>query len=149
MKRDLPTQITTDITSQQLFDYITHFLYKQGEPSVDRVDRGSEVCAYRGTRGLMCAVGCIIPDEIYRERMEGSGVTELEIKARHIPVHKPYWDWVMKHTDLLCSLQTIHDNLYYIKGAGRLHIRKAMLRGFLEVAESHLLEFDPKDYKAD
>ncbi len=28
-------------------------------------------CRYRGDNGTMCAVGCLIPNELYRESMEG------------------------------------------------------------------------------
>lgn len=34
-------------------------------------------CRYRGDNGTMCAVGCLIPDELYHPHMEGSGVTRI------------------------------------------------------------------------
>ena len=34
-------------------------------------------CAYQGAGGTMCAVGCLIPDELYESRMEGKAADEV------------------------------------------------------------------------
>jgi len=149
MKRDLPKMIDPSITAQQLFDYITHFLYKQGKASMGVAEDGTETCAYRGSKGLMCAVGCIIPDEIYVPLMEAKAVDELG-KFITAPKHKSYKKLLEKHISLLCELQTVHDDLYdyeYI-GSTKRQVRQVLLKEFAFVAEDHGLEFDPKDYKA-
>ena len=33
-----------------------------------------KVCAYRGKDGLKCAIGCLIPDDLYNSYFEGNGV---------------------------------------------------------------------------
>jgi hypothetical protein len=36
-------------------------------------------CEYRDARGNQCAIGCLIPDELYDPLMEGSGVSAVSI----------------------------------------------------------------------
>lgn len=54
------------MTDQELFDKVAGHLLKQAERSVD----GNKGCLYRGPRGLMCAIGCLIPDERYTSDLE-------------------------------------------------------------------------------
>ncbi len=66
----------TQARAQDIFDTVAVHLIEQGEPSVDAT--GS--CQYRdgvGANGkmLMCAIGCLIPDEMYdKVRMEGKPI---------------------------------------------------------------------------
>ena len=53
--------------SQEIFDKVVDHLRKQGHRSVD--EYGS--CMYRAPNGDMCAVGCLIPDNLYRPVIEG------------------------------------------------------------------------------
>jgi len=53
---------------QKAFDIITKHLLKQGRRSTGP----GGVCMYRGSGGLQCAVGCLIPDIMYTERLEGA-----------------------------------------------------------------------------
>ena len=63
------------LTSQQIFDKVLAHLRKQGCQSRHQNDDGTlGSCAYRGAGGTMCAVGCLIPDNVYDERIEGLGV---------------------------------------------------------------------------
>lgn len=39
---------------------------------------GGDYCAYRGVGGLMCAVGCLIPDELYIIGIENLPVVSLD-----------------------------------------------------------------------
>lgn len=55
-------------------------------------------------QGTKCAVGCLIPDDIYSVAMEGWGVHELIIGW-------PALSWFKKHEDLLASLQYVHDGM--------------------------------------
>jgi hypothetical protein len=87
------------MTAQETFDAIVAHLRRQGEKS-----EGDETvgCAYRGERGLKCAVGCMIPDELYTLVMEGENVTGGHV----LPVLKSLG------VDLCAAqaLQTIHDD---------------------------------------
>lgn len=50
-----------------------HLAKQRGQSMVNRL---GGVCAYRGVSGRRCAVGCLIPDEIYDRDIEG-GVHRL------------------------------------------------------------------------
>lgn len=64
---------------------ISIHLAKQRSRSVSDIG-----CAYRGHNGKMCAVGCVIPDELYSPAMEGHGLASLP--GRHPEV----MDYLMK-----------------------------------------------------
>lgn len=55
------------MTDQEIFDKILFHLRKQGKAARD--DTGN--CAYRGAGGTMCAVGCLISDDMYDPAFEG------------------------------------------------------------------------------
>lgn len=86
------------MTRQEMFDKAALHLLKQGAKSSDAA--GS--CYYRAPSGFQCAVGCLIPDELYRPRMEGLGVhsvvTDEPLLHDHIP-----------DLYLASELQSIHD----------------------------------------
>ena len=76
------------------------------------MDDGS--CRYKTPDGLKCAVGCLIPDELYNEKMEGSMVNRISEELEFLKPHVP----------MLMGLQLIHDNEEYwdekgINKAGR------------------------------
>lgn len=57
------------MTDQELFDKVARHLLTQGRKSVD--GNGS-LCRYRGCGGLKCAIGVLIPDELYSPELEGN-----------------------------------------------------------------------------
>ena len=50
-------------TSQEVFDVVAKHLLTQNAKSMD--DPWDEMCAYRGENGRRCAVGALIPDDLY------------------------------------------------------------------------------------
>lgn len=58
---------------QELFDRISKHLLNQNERSVKQTAYGDS-CCYRGDNGLKCAVGAIISDKKYSEKIEGRTV---------------------------------------------------------------------------
>ena len=56
---------------QELFDRISKHLLNQNERSTEHI---SGACRYRGDNGLKCAVGAIISDKKYSEKIEGRTV---------------------------------------------------------------------------
>lgn len=81
---------------QHLFDEMVSHLREQGGRS--RLEHEAQ-CAYRGTDGDMCAVGCLISDEEYCPTMERKSIQRLEI-AQGIN------GGVL---ELLTDMQTTHD----------------------------------------
>ena len=56
----------TQLTEQETFEKVVRHLFTQGKRAVNR----EGLCMYRGPDGLKCAIGCLIPDYLYRPRME-------------------------------------------------------------------------------
>lgn len=59
-------------------------LAKQRDQSIQIDGDGSKYCAYRTTGGEMCAVGCLIPDELYTREMERNPAQDLMCDFTHI-----------------------------------------------------------------
>lgn len=55
---------------QQIFDEVAYGIIQQGAPSVN----ASGSCRYRGPNGRKCAAGHLIPDDRYKDSMEGCRV---------------------------------------------------------------------------
>lgn len=63
------------------------------------------LCIYRGDYDRKCAVGCLIPDHIYDEAMEGQGIGSLLAKDSF----EDELDFLRPHLHLLEYLQKCHD----------------------------------------
>ena len=61
-------------SAQEIFDHVVPLLFAQGKRSMYHDGNGELTCAYRGDGGLRCAVGFLIPDELYYEDLEGRDV---------------------------------------------------------------------------
>ena len=57
---------------QKIFDKVLQHFRMQGRKS-----SSGAICLYRGPRGLQCAIGCLIPDELYKLDMEGRNVATV------------------------------------------------------------------------
>lgn len=55
------------MTEQEIFDKVAEHLQKQGHRALNE----DGVCVYRGKNGTKCAVGALIPDELYDSKIEG------------------------------------------------------------------------------
>jgi hypothetical protein len=86
------------MTEQEIFDTVALHLIKQGKQSIDADDN----CLYRGPEGLKCAIGCLIPDELYLSKMECHGVSHLFVNYVSLNFLQPF-------DALLNDLQRAHD----------------------------------------
>jgi hypothetical protein len=69
------------MTKQQIAEGIYDWFFVKGNP---RSTKGPW-CVYRGdTENHRCAVGCLIPDNLYKPEMECRGVSEIFLKYREI-----------------------------------------------------------------
>lgn len=59
------------LTEQEIFDRVAQHLRQQGAQAT----RAGGGCLYRTREGLMCAVGCLIPEDQYRPEFDNT--TEL------------------------------------------------------------------------
>ena len=87
---------------QEIFDYVTPLLFAQGERSMLE---GGTTCAYRGVDGMRCAVGFLIPDELYYDGLEGNSAISVEITNVLSTVITTDQDLCV----FLSDLQDVHD----------------------------------------
>jgi hypothetical protein len=81
------------MNAQEIFDTVAKHLAQQaGQATL------GDACAYRGDDGRKCAAGILINDEEYEPAMEGKMADEV-LPSR-----------LMRHLDLILSLQMVHDN---------------------------------------
>lgn len=116
-------------SAQEIFNKVAAHLLTQGRPA-----REEDRCRYRTTNGLSCAVGCLIPDELYSPSFEGESARKVirELYARGRA------DW-NEHQDLLEELQWAHDENFTLKdGSFDLKTLRARLA---DIASLFKLEF--------
>jgi hypothetical protein len=95
------------MTNQDLLDTVVNALLKQGCVSVAS-SSSSANCLYRGLNGTKCAIGHLIPDELYTEDLEFGGIRSLFHSRTHLKVLQ---EAGIAHLslDFLSLLQAAHD----------------------------------------
>lgn len=103
---------------QELFNKAaTHLLKQNKQALADEPDPG---CQYRASNGLTCAIGCLIPDELYDPLIENNTViylfgADVAPNDKHrLPdnIVKKFKDYFNpSHSDILflTKLQELHD----------------------------------------
>lgn len=92
------------LTHQEIYDQVCAHLAKQGRRSMIPIN-GKAICAYRGNGGTKCAVGALIPDELYTAKLEGVRIIDDPVKVAVFGTRTP----PLKTLQLLNILQSIHD----------------------------------------
>ena len=96
------------ITKQEAVNRVyQHFIVENQPYSLDKVeDRGYYSCRYRSASGAKCAIGIMIPDELYEECFEGFNTVNLFNKSPELKAMFEEGDgfWI--------ALQRCHDNTY-------------------------------------
>ena len=134
------------MTAQEIYDTVLAHLRKQGRAS--RTIAGG--CRYRGPDGTACAVGCLIPDELYDHRIEGLSVVEImggETHTASPSVRYKFRETLARitrrlgaeHLQLLENLQRAHDQLLADGGLARWE------REMEDIARHFKLEYTPTD----
>lgn len=101
----ITTTMLGTLRKQDVFDVIGWHLLRQGTRATafDGVK-----CLYRAPDGKRCAIGWIIPDEVYAKSLEFLGVRDLA--ARLIETeHAAFARILYRHMPLLRDLQEMHD----------------------------------------
>lgn len=111
---------------QVMFDTIMAHLRDQNAKAQD--EHGQCVYKYADIHHLSCAIGCLIPDELYDEHMEGNGVrTILGIYPKlgsYLEIGTFTYGQVNEKINFLEDMQIIHDEKSYPK------------RGWIKVAHA-------------
>ena len=111
------------MTEQEIFDTVLEHLREQGKAAANA--EGS--CQYRGANGTACAVGCLIPDELYDPLIEGLGVERIleavvpdyrqDQTQELLPVFARIKNHIgAEHLPLLSRLQYAHDVYLFDSG---------------------------------
>lgn len=112
------------VDPQETFDRVVAHLRQQGQQATDR----SGVCMLRAANGMKCAIGCLIPDEVYEPAFEATLIHEgceslrMVLAGHYLP--------------LLGDLQIIHDASSNWGGSGLNEKGERRLR---RVAAKHKL----------
>lgn len=120
---------------QEIFDKVVDHLFTQGEPAMKPY---TVACRYRGDNGQKCAVGCLIPDDLYDTDMEGHSVSDLDVLF-------PMPDYIVDNMKMLSRLQTLHDMSYSTSTYSKLPFTNEYLNeGFTKIAALHNLSYTPR-----
>lgn len=127
---------------QEIFNKVATHLFTQGTRAMADPDCHSGQCMYRGPNGSKCAVGVLIPDELYRKNMETRTINGLlDDEEVVLPA------WMTENRQLLWSLQCVHDQ-YEAWGSSMAMRRKlnavAVAQG-LDAAVLNVLSFAWED----
>ena len=105
-------------TRIEIVETVTKHLLAQGKKSKE--SEGTK-CLYRGPNGLQCAIGCLIPDDMYKSWFDDQGYIDMTIAAAA--------NISPDDIDLARRLQKIHDEMDVEQWLPALEeIRKAVLR---------------------
>ena len=118
-------------SAQEVFDIVVNHLVTQRRPAYNDIRN----CVYRAPDGLRCAVGVLIPDDLYDPEFEGVGVDSL---IREL-FNEDLADW-RDHRKLLLALQHVHDKCLTISRRGTFNITD-LRRRLLNVAVEFSLEY--------
>lgn len=95
------------MNTQEAFTTVARHLLSQKERALKSNPNNplSPICAYRTEDGKKCAVGCLIPDELYLKEME-------DLPVRRLILDFPSIAQLFKDVDgsLLKKLQYLHDD---------------------------------------
>ncbi len=91
------------LTNQTAFEIMVNHLLNQGEKSYDNSTLAT--CVYRNPDGLKCAIGAILPDELYNSTMENKLAHAL---IKDYPAIGKLWENLS--INLLAKMQYIHDS---------------------------------------
>lgn len=94
------------MNNREVFEKVKAHLLTQGKRSMGpRNDETNTIrCAYRGDNGAMCAIGCLIPDELYSPTLEGHDSSHCDIRT---VLAKAGFESIDK--SMLSVLQRMHD----------------------------------------
>jgi hypothetical protein len=92
-------------SNQEVFDVVAkHLLIQNAKSMIKNMYLTDLMCAYRGKNGAKCAVGILIPDELYAPDMEG---TTIDGPVIRMALKKVVSSEV--HYNLIEALQNVHD----------------------------------------
>lgn len=145
------------MNKQEIFDTVAKHLFTQGERAVN--DDG--LCCYRvqlGDKVLKCAVGALIPDEMYREEMDGFGAAKGKVWScnldgivrRATSGEFALPQYIIDNLELLTDLQQVHDwAALYTDESMKRELKRVGLKHCLDVSVLKGLSFNKPEVQND
>ena len=122
---------------QQIFNRVADHLFTQGKPSMNGM-----MCQYRGPKGTMCAIGCLIPDNKYNKNFDNMDVfSDTSVKTMRSKYKRIFNSFISSKIsdEFLERLQYLHDNCQTtIKGAFN---KKYLKKELSDIAKEYELTF--------
>lgn len=97
---------TVEFNKQAIFTIVATHLLTQAKRSKKS---GGSMCMYRAPDGCKCAVGVLIDDKHYKERLEGSSLHDLDVRDAVEGSLGIHFDQHPGLFGMLTSMQRIHD----------------------------------------
>lgn len=94
-----------NMTPQEIFDTCADHILRMPKQARRMPDLQ---CAYRGENGSRCAIGALIPDDVYRPWMDQFDDPSILGILQGMPHYFP--DWMHTNRGLLFDLQRVHDD---------------------------------------
>jgi hypothetical protein len=110
------------VTNQEIFNtVVTHFASMKHRSMLE----DGETCAYRAPDGNKCAIGVLIPDDVYKPDIEGQGFSfDYSDADVNMWINSTF---TIDNYGLLCSLQTAHDlSRYWRQEEGRERLQQEL-----------------------
>lgn len=98
-------QLSELVTDEDIFEYVTSCLIKQGDKSILGGEDENYGCAYRGINNTKCAVGHLIDDLYYDNIIENLTIYDDRVQRR-VKLSLPLWEL---NEDMLSKMQNVHD----------------------------------------
>jgi hypothetical protein len=96
------------MNTQEAFTTIVTHLAKQAKKALSVGDGSASYCMYRSPEGLKCALGCLIPDDLYEPAMDsGMGMQASLLLDRYPALKKVLSD---VDVQMLGDMQFLHDS---------------------------------------
>lgn len=126
------------LNKQEVFNTVYTKLRAQGKRSIV-LERKHQRCVYRGRGNTRCAIGHLIPDELYTKELEGQVVGRLCYDPEKVNINVVlatlFGELTKQDYSFLNALQQAHD--YWTK-----ETLDALDAAFREVAKQFDLEFN-------
>lgn len=133
----------TFASAQEILDHVAPLLFAQGQRSMLHPcapDDEEPQCAYRGEGGLRCAVGFIIPDELYNPNIEGSSAISEDLKGiLGKIITTPFGNTYSGLGRFLADFQDVHDG-WICDGIDGKDARTNLIEDLLSLASRYDLD---------
>ncbi|MEM5403807.1 hypothetical protein [Paraburkholderia unamae] len=138
----LTTRMLPELDGQDVFDIAAwHLLRQHGQA----IAPGTSKSMYRAPDGKRCAVGWLMPDDVYSRSLEFFSVRDLASmmldSTRH--EHHAFTAFLIRHMVLLSELQHMHDSNPPAQWPARLRVIAHQNGVNSRVVDSGLPAYDP------